>query len=72
MRIIKQGVLPEEKLYRGTCSSCRAEVEFKRGEGQSSVFRNETAIFIKCPTDGCHSSINGSPVPPPSTGYLDR
>lgn len=42
MRIIKRGVIPEEKLYRGTCRKCKTEVEFKARD----------AVFISTQKDG--------------------
>lgn len=34
VRIVKLGSRPEDKLYRATCSTRRAEVEFKRSSAR--------------------------------------
>lgn len=32
MKIVKQGKLPEKRIWRGTCSHCKAVIEGEEGE----------------------------------------
>lgn len=50
MRIIKEGYLPEEKLYNKECYHCHTFFEFKRKEAKySSDFRGEAWLTVNCP-----------------------
>ena len=62
MEILKEGKLPSERLIRGKCTLCRAEVQWKQSEGQVQSHRNEDYWFINCPTPKCGRQISGSPV----------
>lgn len=62
MQILKPGKLPEKKLIKGTCSRCRAEVQWEQGEGKTQTHRNEDYWFIDCPTKDCGQQISGSPI----------
>jgi len=56
MRVIRQGVLPETKLYRATCKHCGCEMEFTRKEAEySSSVMNESLLKVNCPT--CHNEV---------------
>jgi hypothetical protein len=57
MNILKTGMLPSAKVRRGTCASCRAEVEFTTGEAHQVNDRNETGYWVECPTPGCGLKI---------------
>lgn len=65
MTIIKQGVLPADRMCRGTCSICQAEVEFGLGEATYAGDdpRGEDCAYIRCPTPGCGSRLYGSRPP---------
>ena len=32
MKVIKQGIIPSERIWRGTCQQCRSEIEAKESE----------------------------------------
>jgi hypothetical protein len=50
MRIISPGQLPEEKLFKGTCSNCKTVFECKRSEGKfSSDQRDGSMLEVTCP-----------------------
>lgn len=49
MRVIKQGKLPENKLYAAACRNCKTEVEFNEGEAERRFHRNETHLVVDCP-----------------------
>jgi hypothetical protein len=50
MRIIKEGQIPTEKLYEGTCGYCATVFEFKAGEATLvSDQRNGDCLTIGCP-----------------------
>lgn len=50
MRIIRQGKLPSEDLFEGTCIHCKTMVEFKRSEARSSPDpREPNLISVTCP-----------------------
>lgn len=51
MRILRHGVLPETKVYRGECGHCKAIFEFHRHEARfSSDQRDGDFLTIPCPT----------------------
>ena len=62
MDTLKEGKLPSERLIRGKCTLCRAEVQWKQSEGQVQSHRNEDYWLINCPTPKCGHQISGSPV----------
>lgn len=50
MRIISPGQLPEEQLFKGTCSNCKTVFECKRSEGKfSSAQRDGIMLEVTCP-----------------------
>lgn len=54
MKIIRQGIRPQDRLYRGICSNCATEVEFTEGEGNRSPDqRDNGAVSVECPTCSC-------------------
>jgi hypothetical protein len=54
MKIIKQGALPQEKVYKATCGNCSTEYEFTRAEARCSADQRDGDILItKCPLPGC-------------------
>ncbi len=55
MKIIREGKLPEEKLYEVTCQNCRTYFEFAKKEAKVQSDRNETYLSIKCPL--CHQPV---------------
>lgn len=53
MKIIKQGIVPEEVVYRTTCSKCDTEFEFAQREAKlTSDQRDGDFVSIPCPTCG--------------------
>lgn len=46
MKIIKRGTLPEERVYRVTCSNCKSELEYTK-EDVKLDFRE--GDYIVCP-----------------------
>lgn len=58
IKIIRQGKLPEETEYTGTCNKCKTEVEFLEKDGtKQSDIHGDTYIYCKCPL--CNNTING-------------
>lgn len=63
MRVIKQGQLPEEKLYTITCFNCKTQFEFARKEAQyQSDWRDGDFLRIDCPLckNSCTTAVNSS------------
>ena len=55
MKIIKRGELPQEKVYKETCSRCKSVLEFKHSELQWSPDPREPgAWFVVCPVCDNH------------------
>jgi len=64
LNIIKPGNLPQDAIYRATCSSCEAVYEFARHEARFSTDqRDGDALITRCPTPGCGKEnwINPNP-----------
>lgn len=58
MKIIKEGKLPEQKIYSGTCHYCNCEVEAEKWEWSFTYDQREgNFLQIDCPTIGCGSII---------------
>jgi endogenous inhibitor of DNA gyrase (YacG/DUF329 family) len=60
MKIIKQGKHPDDRLYRGTCSTCGTVVEFSAKEAKWEDARPVGDWVLTCPT--CQRSIYGTEV----------
>jgi hypothetical protein len=54
MRIISRGKKPEEKMYKGTCSSCKTVFECQQHEGKLESDLREGTDFLRvsCPVCG--------------------
>ena len=70
MRIIREGQLPEDKIFRGTCSTCKTEFECKRHEGKYiSAQRDGDFLEVECPKCGRKAFAyeikggGGTPIP---------
>ena len=51
IRIIKQGIVPEEVVYRTTCLGCDTEFEFLQKDGKFTDDQRDGAyVSIPCPT----------------------
>lgn len=51
MKIIRQGSLPENRVYRATCRRCDTEIEFARHEATYVPDqRDGDYLVITCPT----------------------
>lgn len=64
VKIITEGALAAEKIYRQTCTSCGTIYEYARKEARySSDQRDGDALVTDCPMPGCgctnYSSIGG-------------
>jgi RNase P subunit RPR2 len=56
MRIIRRGVLPEEKIYRASCNHCKTEVEFTGAEGRLKYDQRDGNFYtVTCPV--CNNLI---------------
>ena len=59
MKIIKEGKLPQPKVYRGICKNCETEIEVTEGEeyyvGKNSI--GNRCFGIKCPLKLCNHNI---------------
>jgi RNase P subunit RPR2 len=50
MKIIKEGLIPEEVVYRTTCTKCDTEFEFSEKEAKvTSDQRDGDYVSIPCP-----------------------
>lgn len=50
MKIIIQGRLPEDRIFRSTCTHCRTVYEYNRMEANFvSNARNEDYLVTNCP-----------------------
>lgn len=60
MKITKPGALPDEEVLKGTCTHCKCEVEFTKGEARDIQHspKNEVYYMIDCPTKGCGRNIS--------------
>jgi DNA-directed RNA polymerase subunit RPC12/RpoP len=57
IEVIRKGQLPSERTVRGSCSHCRAELQWKAKDGQhGSCQRDGEWNTVKCPECG-HSVI---------------
>ncbi len=60
MKVLREGKLPGEKIFQGTCHNCRARVEFTAKE---ATRRSDSKAFVwfevNCPTIGCKQWIAG-------------
>jgi len=79
MKIIRQGLIPEEVVYRTECSKCDTEFEFTQKEGKyNSDQRDGDYISINCPT--CGTQCTAQYMSPKEytrrkesgRGYMDR
>ena len=60
MKIIKQGQVPAERVFRQECNHCGTIFEYAQSEGKFSYDPKEgSAIVIKCPvcTKLCYQSL---------------
>lgn len=50
MKVLRQGVRPEEKTHQVTCTNCKSELEFQQHEATiHSDQREGDWMEIKCP-----------------------
>jgi endogenous inhibitor of DNA gyrase (YacG/DUF329 family) len=50
MKILKQGALPEEKVYRSKCHHCKTEFEYQQKEAKlTHDQRDGSFLTIACP-----------------------
>ncbi len=65
MKIIKQGSLPGDRPFRGTCRNCQTEIEFLQKEAIYHFDqRDGDYLSIGCPT--CSTSITVAASRPPA------
>jgi len=55
MRIISEGKLPEEEVFKTTCGRCGTRYEFARKEASfvSGGQRESDSLVTTCPLTGC-------------------
>lgn len=63
MKVLKEGKLPSEKLYRAKCRYCATEMEFKDGEksyepGDIRDPREGGYHYVRCPL--CKEQVESS------------
>lgn len=58
MKIIKMGVKPEERVYRGTCSNCKTVFECQQHEGTYHVGGQRDGPWLSVPCPVCRKSTN--------------
>lgn len=68
VKIMREGMLPSQREWVGTCSKCRTAVEYLQEDATEHGDDQRDGIWtkLKCPLDGCDNSIYGSPKPPSS------
>lgn len=49
MKVISRGSLPEDQLYRTSCSNCKSVLEYQKKEARIVTDRNEIVYIIVCP-----------------------
>lgn len=59
VRVVKEGKLPEQQIYTGTCCRCGCEVEAAFSELSTSP--NGWGYGCSCPTTGCGEFIPCQP-----------
>ncbi len=59
MRIIKEGIHPNEIVHQGTCTTCKTEVEFKRSEGEV-VYDQRDGDYVKVACPICGGTITSN------------
>lgn len=54
MKIIKSGILPQEKEYECICKNCRCVFKFQKKEAEEYFDqRDGDYLVVKCPQIGC-------------------
>lgn len=49
MKIVHEGVVPEERRYRGSCDLCKTIAEFGTGDGKVEDRDGVPTVVIECP-----------------------
>lgn len=53
MKILKQGQLPENRVYQATCNNCKTEFEYRQAEAKVVYDqRDGNYLAINCPLCG--------------------
>ena len=50
MKVIEQGINPQQTVHTGKCVKCKTEVEFERHEAEEVNDRDGHALVVECPT----------------------
>jgi RNase P subunit RPR2 len=61
MKLVRRGVIPEEKIYRTTCNNCKSVYEYKAGEVKRvNDQRDGDYLTFPCEVCGCEvtQSVN--------------
>lgn len=58
IQVIKQGILPENRKFKGSCNNCKCEIICSYNDGKySNSQRDGSYLIVKCPTTGCTAEI---------------
>jgi hypothetical protein len=58
MKIIKEGRLPQEKVYRTSCGNCGTVFEFKEAEAKYTCDQRDGDFYtLHCPLRGCGAAV---------------
>lgn len=57
MKIIREGSLPEAKVYQAECNYCHTVVEFQAGEARRSVDQRDGSVDLVVPCPLCKREI---------------
>jgi len=69
MKIISQGIRPEDRVCQGRCNGCRNVDEYTVGEARVQTDQREGNFYVvKCPT--CQGDVYGELLPLPPTGVF--
>ena len=53
MEIIKEGTLPNDRIFEGHCTNCKSILRFKQSEGEITYSQMDgDFITVKCPICG--------------------
>ena len=69
MKVISRGSLPEDQLYRTSCSNCKSVLEYQKKEASIVTDRNEVSYVLVCPVCSHSIYISSQALIPSTTTY---
>jgi DNA-directed RNA polymerase subunit RPC12/RpoP len=68
IKMTRQGTLPGERMYKGTCYKCKSEYEAKQADLYYECDYRESGYKAKCLLTGCSTVVDFIPQPLKPTG----